>query len=637
MTLRSEQYTKILTDIKEHPDFSRYSDLALQELDELEKLNLLSTTIVFRRKIDKGTHTIGDKNPFNTAVAYLYGLTSCPPGGDFFTQERRTYGRDGMPDIDMDIDHSRRHEILDYIRNKYGDECVGNIGTLQTLKIKSSIRRVIKVLDPEHSVVFDREGKKTKDDQSANFALQNDIMNALPDVMKRRDGTTVSTVQEAYATYPEFKKHMDRYHEVFRVAKRMQGSQSAFGMHAGGIVISPMPLSQIAPLHVTQRTGGDKKTKVRTVATQFTMNEVESLGLIKFDILGLSTKTAIHMAAELVKCNHNVDIDLSHLPLDDEATLKLIGSCKTGGIFQLESTGMKQTLEQIGIDSFYDLMIAIAMYRPGPMDYVPELAARKRGDKAIKYAHPILEEVTNKTQGIMVFQEQIMMVFMKMANSTATDGYTFMKGCAKKIEALINKYEEQFMEGARQNKIDKKIAQAVWADLKLFSNYGFNSAHAAAYGYEAYKTAYLKAHYPLEFMAARLSVEVKRKNLDEVAVLEEDARYNLGMKILPPDLNKSKMEYLITGENELLRPILVHGVGEKAAQEIIKHQPFKGSDLLYSFASKVGGAVNTKAVEALYDAGLFGNIKKSTLMNGFEQIKKDRKSAKGQQLDDIFE
>lgn len=846
--------------------------------------------------------------------------------------------------------------------------------------------------------------------------------------------------------------------------------------HAAGTVISPIPLERIAPLHITHG-DTDYAGKEKTVATQFTMFEVEELGLIKFDILGLSTKTAISLAHDLILERHGVDVDLANLPLDDQTTLDLLKGGKTDGCFQLENTGMKQTLQQIGISSFDDLIVAIAMYRPGPKDYIPMFAKRKHGQERVKYPHPLLEKITSRTFGILSYQEQVMQAFMVLADLTASDGYAFMKGCAKKKQNLIDKFREPFFRGCQKKDIPQDVVNKIWTDMEKFGGYAFNkslsrdqkiitsekeysiqelynrkhngeplpsvysptgepigivdvydhgilpvweiefndgskhkstlnhkymtprgvlplhdilkrnlsvikhrgvgnaakkrlglqglsssieepqgiqcsqkrvrqvsriqeglrvsrlrpqrhsqrhgipqeelhalerdevsellevqsedfsavlgrnqsrsrasrriqregvgssiiggfvkprraeatvptneptqyslsrqfsteqssncnqdfcetgysaatfgtteemerrkprgvseevysschetkemavcsrnvsqrgfgslgfqalsdcqepnvfvrieektnrfhrqestsccgirwtiplsapferqqdfvrepaegrrgerfsaksrlsgdtnivrllvgpsqavqahklattsdpgfilpgkrnrqndwqeiriaavrfvgyeqcydlevdsddhlyclasgvvnsNSHATSYAYESYKTAYLKAHYPAEFIAARLSVEASRRNFDDVMKYEADAQRNYGMKILPPEINRSKLRYRIVGQNEILRPLIIKGVGDKAAEDIIKHQPYKGKDLLFAFAKKVGPAVNTKVMEALYDAGLFGNDKtKKQFLRGFETIKKDIKKLKG--------
>jgi DNA polymerase-3 subunit alpha len=623
----SKRFLGIIQQKQSDADMARVKE----ELAYLEDSDLLTDVQHHFATVEASPHRQGDKNPHNFAVLYYLGITSQPhdPNKPFEVPKRRTYGRSGFPDIDMDFDYEKRHLIDEYLIRKYGADKVAHIGTVQQLKTKAAVRRVIKVLDPEKSVVFDSAGKRIHDDRSLNYQLEQKILDPLPALMKRPDGSFVDSVKEAAEEYDLFGRYMKQYPEVYRFARRLEGKISAFASHAAGIVIAPVPLERICPLHVT-RGDAEYAGKEKTVATQFTMSEVEELGLIKFDILGLSTKTAISNAHALILERHGVDIDLANLPLDNQATLGLLKSGKTDGCFQLENTGMKQTLQQIGISSFDDLIVAIAMYRPGPKDYIPLYARRKHGQEKVQYPHPLLEQITKRTHGVLVFQEQVMQAFMVLADLTASDGYAFMKGCAKKKQNLIDKYKVPFFRGCQTKNIPQSVIEKIWSDMEKFGGYAFNAAHATSYAYESYKTAYLKAHYPIEFITARLSVEATRRNFDDVAKYEADAKRNFGIRILSPDINRSKLVYRIVGENEILRPLIIKGVGDKAAEDIIHNQPFKGKDLLYAFTRKVGPSVNTRVMESLYDAGLFGNEKtKKKFLSDFDTIKKDLKRNQG--------
>ena len=548
--------------------------------------------------------------------------------------------RVGFPDIDMDFDYSRRHEIVEHLHEKYGSDKVGNIGTVLTLRTKASIRRAVEVLDPENSIDY----SSNKIDKSRNYALQNEILNTLPKIQaafKKRDGTPITSIKETYDTFSEFARYMRQYPKVYEVACKLEGSIAAAGAHAGGIVLSPIPLENICPLHITQgsvafNADAESTEKIKTIATQFSMADIESMGLIKFDVLGISTKTAMSLAVKLIKENHGIDIDLANLPLDDRSTLKMLSSGDTNGVFQAENIGMQQTFKLMGIDSFDDIVTAIAMYRPGPKDYIPELAARKKDKSKIKYAHPLMEKITKNTYGIISFQEQIMQVFMALADMSASDGYKFMKGCAKKQKRLIDEYKNVFIKNAIAKKIKPETVNQIWDDLQRFSGYAFCKSHSVSYAHECWKTAYLKANYMLEFMSARMSVETIRREFDYVLKCEDDLRKH-GYKILSPDINRSKMHYIKVDEKVLLRPLIIKGVGDKAAEDIIKNQPYKGDDLFAAFTHKVGPSVNTRTIEALYDANLFGNDRtKQQALRDFDVIKKDRKASKGKQTGSIF-
>lgn len=616
-----------------HPtaDWSRVD----AELAFFEENELLAEVLSLYQTIQASPQRTGNENRRNCAVGFYLGLTTKPhdPKLPLDIPKRRTYGRAGFPDVDMDFDYERRHLIDEYLIAKYGAEFVAKIGTKQQLKTKAAVRRVIKVLDPDDNIVFDKTGKKLKDGQSENYQLEQKILSTLPGLMKRPDGTFVNSVKAAAEEYEPFRRYMEQYPEVYRFSRYLEGGISAFGCHAAGMVISPIPLERICPLHSTH----DEESSEKTVATQFTMSDVESLGLIKFDVLGLSTKTAISEATKLIKERYNVIIDLANLPLNDKATLALLRSGKTDGCFQLENPGMKLTLQQIGVDCFDDLVVAVAMYRPGPKDYIPLFAKRKRGQERVVYPHPLLEKITKRTFGIICYQEQLMQAFMTLADLTASDGYAFMKGCAKKKQKEIDKAKKPFFAGASKKGMAQHALEHIWADFEKFGGYAFNKAHAVSYAYESFKTAYLKAHYPAEFFAARLSVENMRRNFDDVQKYEADATANFGMKLLPPDLNRSKMVYTIVGERELLRPITCKGIGDKAAEEIVQNQPYKGKDRLHDFAIKVGSAVNSKVIEAMCDMGLWPGLKKAQAVRSFELIKKDKQRNRGRPNLDMFD
>lgn len=643
----SELYNKILKIILEKlgNNFSKYEGRITSEMKSLEDNGVLEDLYQIYTRINSGRSSQGTDNKVNSFVSYVLGITSkCPDDNSSIVLEsRRTYGRDGFPDIDMDFDYRRRSEVVNYVIDKYGRDKVGNIGIVQTLKVKAAVRRTIKVLDPTNTVEYDSNGKQINRDSNENFKLENEILSTLPEqtAMKKPDGAWIETVEDACTFFPDFKKYMDAYPEVCDVAKKVQGRIAGAGVHAAGLILSPIPLERICPLHVTTAVTtnaqeDDEENEGKVIATQFSMYNVEAMGLIKMDVLGISTKTAISDAVKLIKQRHNIDIDTKNLPLNDKPTFDLLTSGKTDGCFQLEERGMQHALQQIGISSFDDIVTTVAMYRPGPKDYIPELSARKKGSHKVAYPHPILKSMTSVTYGIIVFQETLMKVFMEMGGLSASEGYSFIKGCAKKKRDLIEKPKEKFFQGARNKGISDGIIQKVWDDMEKFGGYAFNAAHSNAYAYEAYKTGYLKTHYPLEFMSSRLSVENERRKFDKVYKYEADLINNLGVTIESPTLNDSKLCYTIVGENRLRRPIVIKGVGLKAAKEIVNHQPYRGSDILLAFASKVGSSVNARTMEAMYDAGLWTGYKKATLLRDFDTIRKDRKKSKGQMVGDMF-
>lgn len=608
----SEKGRKVISFITDKPDFDKHKERLFDELQQMERLGIVDNLLEIYKRLTEGDIQAGRKNILNSLVAYFLGITTARPNGEFAVEKRRTYGRAGFPDIDMDFDYARRHEIIEYLQQKYGEDRVGNVGTTLTLKTKAAVRKAVEILDPENSIDY----SGSKPDKSRNYALQNEILNTLPksqSAFKKKDGSLINCVDDACETFSDFARYMKQYPEVYRVARRLEGSISAYGClakdtliktdigwvridqldntckvayidkvgkelytsdfhphctgikkcykmrlskgtwikvtdehliftdqgcvefeeirknpqkykvysvikchtiesiepleeqevwditfkdrddfyqnepnfiaqdilvhncHAAGVIISPIPLEQICPLHITHGATDDDWSK-KTVATQFSKEDVESLGLIKFDVLGLSTKTALAMAVKLVKENHGVDVDLSRLPLKDNSTLTLLAKGDTDGCFQAEKTGMKQTFQQIGIDSFDDLIVAIAMYRPGPKDYIPELSDRKTGKHKVEFPHPLLRKITQRTYGIMAYQEQVMQAFMALADLTASDGYMFMKGCAKKKIKIINNFKDQFLRAAIETGVPSGVAKKIWDDMEKFGGYAFNKS-----------------------------------------------------------------------------------------------------------------------------------------------------------------
>lgn len=626
---------KVIDLAGKHPEFDM--SVALAELERLNKADpdLIANLWTLHISAEERGE-IRTQNQWNSHLAYFLKITLCKPSQDFRISKRRTYGRSGFPDIDMDFDYLRRSEIVDYLIEKYGREYVGNIGNVQTLKTKAAVRRAIKVLDPTDSIHYDKDGKEIKGKINENFALENEILQTLPGLMKRGDGTSVDSVDEACEEYPHFNQYMDKYPEVRRIARELEGTVAGFGVHAAGLLLSPIPLCNIAPMHVTRKIGGGEDGKQeRVIATQFPMAEVERMGLIKFDILGLSTKTAISWACKYLQ-EKGVNIDWNKIPLDDEKTLELLHSGRTDGCFQLENPGMKECLKMIGIDSFDDLVVAVAMYRPGPKDYIPEFAGRKRKRIAVSYPHDLLKDITECTHGIIIYQEQVMKAFMVLAGLTASDGYEFMKGCAKKKIDKIEKYKDKFFKGSSASGLNQYTIQRIWDDLHKFSGYAFNKSHSVSYAYESYKTAYLKAHHPTEFIAARLSVETRRRNFEDVEKYKKDAKKHFGFVFEPVDINKSKLDWAIEETKVLRAPILAKGIGIKAAEDIIKNQPYVGKDVLLSFGRKVGKSVSIKVIEAMKDAGFWKGITKENLVADFDKIKKDQKRTRGRTTMDLY-
>lgn len=418
----------------------------------------------------------GTENRINSWLAYALGLTSQKPSSDSsFLPERRAFARAGFPDVDTDFDDERRDEVYQYLIDKYGRENVGNIGTYKTEKMKSVLQNTVKAVDAAYAF-----HKGTEEYKSQNYALANDITRTLntpvSGVIKTKDeegnNITIDNLQDAYKYVDAFRRYMNEYPEVYRHAVEIEGMTSNFSCHPAGVVISDTPLQYIAPLR-----RGSKRTD--TIATQYTMEEVESIGLIKFDVLSLSTLTLIREAASLVKENYGIDVDVENLPTDDPETLKLYRSGNLNGVFQCESGGMQQTMKDINVDRFSDVVAAIALYRPGPMDNIPDYIGRKNGDKNIDYFHksiePFIKPYLQDTYGVVVYQEQIMQIVNSLAGFSITDGYVMIKAIGKKKQYLLEKFQNKFLDGCESNNVSREVAQQYWEKIIVpFADYAFN-------------------------------------------------------------------------------------------------------------------------------------------------------------------
>jgi DNA polymerase III subunit alpha len=565
-----------------------------------------------RKKKKKKNKRKGKNNAINSITAYYIGMTAKFPDGEFLLK-RRAFARAGFPDIDSDFEYFRRQEIYDYIIDKYGRENVGNIGTYGGLKLKSAIRRIGKALDVANAFF-----KGSKENKSENEAKVSEIVASLPRqigaILKVADEDGVEhkikTIEDAYKYCSDFKAYIDKFEEKgFRNhAKLIEGIVSNFGVHAAGVVISNVPLHTIAPL----------RTSNKGFATQFPNEDLESMGLIKFDILAISTLSVIKKTVEMVKQNYDIDIDIKNLPLDDKNTFDLYKSGKLTGIFQCENRGMQETIQEIEVDCFNDIMAAIALYRPGPMVSIPEYCARKKGFKTVDFFHPVIEKhvkhILDKTYGVLVFQEQVMQICKELAGFSETDGYVLIKGIGKKKQNLIDKYKGLFIKGAVERGLPERIADDYWEKfITPFAAYGFNAAHSCCYAYDSYMTAYLKSNYTDEFMCAYMNIESTRKKYDKVKELERDCK-KFDIKILPKKLNSCGVEYKIIKKKdgnsgveftEIMPSIVCEGVGIETATELAKNAPY---DNLRDIAFNTDTSkVDLGAIRSLAEAGFFND------------------------------
>ncbi len=656
MTEFSKLKEEIIDEIKKRhsKSYIKIIDKINCELDELEiteginnENNLVSFYNIWKDNIGN----VGSENEVNSWAAYALGMTAKKPEGEFLSS-RRVFARAGFPDIDTDFDDEGRQEIYKYIIEKYGRENVGNIGTHNLLKFKSCITRLVKTLDIADSFEKGESAYITDNVSKVDEILAPFPKKGLLRIKDEKDGEfhIIKSIQDAYDHCSDFKYYMDKYPEIKKHAENIENLFGNFSVHAAGIVVSDIPLQEIAPLRTASK---------GLLATQFTNEDLEEMGLIKFDILALKSLSIIKRTLKLIQENHDIKIDIENLPIDDKNTLNLYREGNLGGVFQCEEWGMQNTMKDIGVDKFDDIMAAIALYRPGPMDFIPEYCNRKKGIIKVNYFHSSIElfvkPYLKNTYGIIIFQEQIMQICNSLAGFSISDGYVMIKAIGKKIKDLMKKFEKQFINGCINNKVSEEIAKRYWDEvITPFSSYGFCVAHACAYSVLSFQTCYLKANYPAEFISSLLSVESKRANYDKLSKFEREFQRKMNIKILPGDLNKSKVNYTIENKKnkdekiELRSSLLCKGLGIKPAKHFEENQPYDGVEeknmeiILKSIINKTDSSViDLRVINSFIEEGFFGknNIKnKEKIIDKFVKIREDLKKAakKGVESMDIF-
>jgi len=452
-------------------------------------------------------------------VAYTLEITMVDPIEHGLIFERfLNPGRVSMPDIDLDFRDDRRAEMMAYTARKYGDDKVAQIITFGTMKARAAIRDVGRVKDIPINEV-DR------------------IAKLIPNV----PGKPV-TIEQALETVPEFKQVYDSagyVKDLIDTAKGMEGVVRNAGTHAAGVVVTDRPVIEYLPLH--RPTGSGEDSPVKTV-TQFEMSIIDAQGLLKVDFLGLSTLTVMARACGLIKERHGVDLNLNNIPLDDPETFALLGRGETAGVFQVEGSGMRRNLMEMKPQNLDHVIAMVALFRPGPMDFIPSYIARMNGDEEVTYLHPQLEPILKETYGITVYQEQIMYTAMNLGGYTASEADFLRKAVAKKKKDVLLKQRDHFVSGALKNDIPEDVANEIFDNWESFARYGFPKGHAADYGVISVQTGYLKTHYPVEYMTALLAVE--QNNTDKVTLYVADCR-RMGIEVLPPDINSSNWDFSI--------------------------------------------------------------------------------------------
>jgi DNA polymerase-3 subunit alpha len=511
-------------------------------------------------------------------IAYVIGITDIDPLQYGLLFERfLNPDRVSPPDIDVDFCEARRGEVLEYVRQKYGERRVAQIITFGKLKAKSVVRDVGRVM-----------GLPYRDADRIARMIPNELGITLDSAAEKN-----SELKRAIATEPQTK-------QLFEYAKILEGLSRNAGVHAAGVVIADRDLSDYIPLC--------RDVKGNDVISQYPMGPLNDLGLLKMDFLGLKTLTVIEDTVNLIH-KREPEFSLKNIPLDDQAAFDLYNRGETIGLFQMESGGMTNLSKQFDVKKLDDIIALIALYRPGPMELIPEYVKAKKGVTPIKYLHPLLEEICADTYGIMIYQEQVMAAASKLAGYSLSQADLLRRAMGKKDREKMAKERKNFIEGcARTNKILEKKANAIFDLLEKFAGYGFNKSHSAAYGVISYQTAYLKSHYPIEFMAGLLSNEIN--NTDKIAVFVGECK-RMGIAILPPDINKSALKF--TPEEHDGKMAIRYGlaaiknVGEAAMQMSIEEREGGGDYIsLEDFCGRIGTRIaNRKILESLIKAGTF--------------------------------
>ena len=524
-------------------------------------------------------------------IAYALNITDLDPLPYGLLFERfLNPDRISMPDFDTDFADSRRGEVVEYVAKKYGRDHVAQIITFGTMAARMAVRDVGRVLAMSYSEV-DIIAKLIPFGQTLDQALE-----------------SISELKEIYNSDSKTKKCID-------IAKRLEGVVRHASMHAAGVVISKDRLTEYCPLQ--KATKGDIAT-----VTQYSMGPIEHLGLLKFDFLGLANLTIIQNALRIIRKTKGKDIDIAKLPLNDKETYKLLANAQTTGVFQLESEGMKRYLKELKPTVFEDITAMVALYRPGPMQFIDSFIARKHGREEIKYIHPTAKEALKNTYGIIVYQEQLMQLSKDMAGFTGGQADTLRKATGKKIKELMKKIGREFVEGCVKNGIDKNIAESLYESMQNFAQYSFNKSHAACYAMIAYQTAYLKTHYPSEFMAALMTSE--QNDLDKLAICIGECE-RLKIKVLPPSVNESFVEFGVVKDSGNIRFGLsaVKNVGAAVAEEIVEERKLNSQyQNIEDFVTRLGPKViNKKSLESLIMAGALEDLgERAELVYNLEKI-----------------
>lgn len=506
-------------------------------------------------------------------VAYVLGITDIDPLPYKLLFERfLNPERVSMPDFDIDFCYERRGEVIDYVTEKYGRERVAQIITFGTMAARAVVRDVGRAL-------------------GLSFAETDRIAKLIPEELKM-------TIDKALELEPKIRELMEadeRVNKLITIAKKLEGLARHASTHAAGVVIAKEDLVNYVPLQGNDEDG---------LTTQLPMTTLEELGLLKMDFLGLRTLTIIDKTMEMLKVNRGIDIDLNRIPLDDKKTYELLCSANTMGVFQLESDGMRKVITDLQPSVFEDIVALVALYRPGPMEQIPTFIAGKHGQK-VSYPHPKLEELLKETYGVMIYQEQIMLAASELAGFSLGQADLLRRAIGKKKMDVMMEQRRVFVQGCCDNGLERKQAEEIYDLIVKFADYGFNKSHSAAYGLVAYYTAYFKANYTLEFMAAMLGGAMA--NSDKVAIYIDHCR-RLGIEVLPPDINESGVSFTVVGDKIRFGLGAVKNVGAAAVEQLLEERQNGPFTSLADFCTRMNGRCNKRMLEYMIKGGCMDEL-----------------------------
>lgn len=597
-------------------DTTPYHDRLDQELPVICDMGFAGYMLIVQDYIgyarDKGIPVgPGRGSVVGSLVSYALGITELDPIEHRLLFERwLNPGRKSMPDIDSDFCFERRDEVVEYVRQKYGEERVAQIITFGTIKGKQAIRDVGRVL-------------------GLSFGETDKIVKLYPAPKQGRD----FPLAEALEMEPRLKQERKTHPELFENAFKLEGLLRHTSKHAAGVVISDVPLDETVPLYV------DKEREEGGLAiTQYSMKGVDEIGLIKFDFLALKNLTLIANTLDIIKASGQEPPDLNRLALDDPDAYRLLSRGDTVGVFQMESSGMRRFLTDLKPSCFEDVISAVSLFRPGPLDAIEDgktmvqhFVDRKHGREKVEYDHPLLEPVLKDTYGVIVYQEHVMRAAQALAGYSLQQADILRAAMGKKNKAAMEKEREGFIKGAVKTGLSKDLAAAIFSKIETFAAYGFPRAHGAAYALTSYRTAYLRAHYPREFMAALLTLDMddQSKTYKNIAALRE-----MKIGILPPDVNQSGVKFTVAGEAIRFGLAGIRGVGVKTSEAIIANRDEKGAyENLMDFCTRIDGQfINRRVLEALVKCGAF-DFTGDSRAGLFAQIEDSLKIAQKEQSD----